>query len=1024
MHMPRQPGSGTPTVSAETGLHVYILGPPRVEWAGHALDISRRQVRALLYRLAAEPQPTSREHLCYLFWADTPESTARRNLTGLLAHLRRALPVPELLVAVREGVGLADDLTWVDARAFSHGCADHTRSPSLDALRQAADLYRGPFLDGFSLPGCPEFEEWTSLERQAQERCYLKALVSLVEDSFASGEVAAAIDYAQRYLSTDELAEEMHRQLIVFYAMAGDRSAALRQYERCALILERELGVSPLPETQAAYQAILETRLPPRSPPAAESAWTTLPSLDVALVGRDETLRRLEGAYARARAGHGTVILISGEPGIGKSRLVQEFAARLQGQALLLKGTGYPDAQMTPYSPIVEALRPAVLARHFSLHVPVCCLSEASALLPELRLLRPDLPPPVTAEAEPSRTRLFEALCSLTFGLASGQRPVLLCLDDLHWADNSTLDWLAYLSRRLQGRRLLVIGTYRSEEASAVTGLRDGLIRQGAFFELELAGLDEAAILQLLHRLPSPVPDPQTLAGRLYHITGGNPFFILEMLRVLIESGPEREVLSSLDDLPLPDTVQDAVEERVRHLSHRARQMLEAGAVLGQTFGFAPVHLASGRREMEAMDGLDELVARHLLTEQPSGYQFRHEIIQMAVYRQLGHWRRRVLHRRAGEALEKLQPDNAAALARHFERAEEPGRAARYALQAGQAAKKVFAHVEGRAHFERALTLLEREAAALQVPEALAANRRWQIQALYDRGWALRLLGDMAAYAEDLQKVARLAELLGDGGALAHLRWREAYTHRWFCRYSEALQSAQEGARLSQAAIEPWLEARCWRELGMAAREMGDYCQAQEALERALALFAARGDAVYEIHVLGNLSTLHWYLGEYQRAFEFSQQALARCDEAGLPLQRRLPLGDMGAAAAALGDSDLARQCLEESLSIARQTTDCTQEILCLLHLGWLCIRLKQPSEALQHLQASLALAEQIGSCTEQSWLHSGLAEAHRLAGRQDQAAAHARRALKLARTSGAAYDQKLAHRILKKLGKANSIGL
>jgi DNA-binding SARP family transcriptional activator len=1006
--------------SAGTGLRVFLLGTPVVEWAGQSLEITRRQVRALLYRLAAEERPVPREHLCFLFWPDVPEATARRKLTGLLAHLRRGLPESELLVATGDHVELLDAQLWSDARAFGRLCAVQAGAGAGDALRQAVTLYRGPFLDGFSLPECPEFEEWALLERYTLEQRYLKALATLVQESTASGDTAAAIEYARRYLASDELAEEVHRQLIDLYVMAGDRSAALHQYEQCVLVLERELGVSPLPETQAAYQAARSAQPMPPLPAAAEPAWTTLPSLEAALVGREGALRQLEDAYHQARTGHGAIFMISGEAGVGKSRLMQDFATRLQGQVLLLAGAAYPDMHLTPYAPIVEALRPALLAQQGAFKIPDLYLAEISTLIPELRLLHPGLEVPLMGEGGQLRTRLFEALCNCTLGLTGGRRPLLFCLDDLHWADPTTIDWLIYLGRHLPGSRILLIGTYRREERHALDELRHGLLRQGHFYELELAGLDETSIFQLLQNLEGPAPVDGALARRLAQITGGNPFFVLEILRGFIESGRPPTALSGPADLSLPDTVRDAVELRLERLSASARQVLQAGAVIGQVFGYDLVQRTSGRGEMEAMDGLDELVARQLLVEEADGYRFCHEIIQAVVYQELGHWRRQMLHRRAGEALEVLQPDSVAALARHFERADEPARAARYASLAGQAARQVFAHIEGRAYFERALALLEGEAEALREPESIAANRRLQIQALYDRGWALRLVGDMGAYAEDLKKVARLAELLGDRAALAHLRWREAYTHRWFCRYAEARRAAQEGVRLSQEAGEPLLEAQCWREIGMAARGVGDYGVAQEALEQALALSIAVDSVVHQIHAMGNLATLHWYRGEYQQAFDLSLQALARCDGADLPLERRLPLGDMGAAAAALGDADLARQCLEESLSIARQIADRTQEILCLLHLGWLNIRLKRPAEALEHLQASLALAERIGSCTEQGWIHAGLAEAHNLNGDGDRARQHAQRALALAEASGAAYDRKLAQRIFNKIWKVN----
>ncbi len=1027
-------------------LRIHLLGPPVVMWADHSLALSRRQVRALLYRLADGRQPVPREQLCYLLWPDTPEAIARRYLTGLLSHLRRALPAPDVLITSEDLVGLDPDCTWSDTVVFERLCTAQGPPAHLETLQQAVDLYRGPFLAGFSLPGCPEFETWATAERQTWERLYLETLATLIEEQAARGEHAAAIAYARRYLATDDLAEDIHRRLIELYAASGDRGAALHQFEQCVTVLERELGVYPLPETQAAHRAAVAGQTPPSSAPVVRPSWTTLPGLEVPQVGRDAALHQLEQAYARARAGHGQVVLISGEAGIGKSRLMQEFATRRQDQALVLTGCGYPDAQRIPYQPIVEALRPALSTQRFTPGLQPAWLAEASRLMPELRDLYPSLPSPLPAEPDQARTGLFEALCHLTLGLVAGLKPVLLCLDDLHWADDTTLDWLAHLGRKLHGNRLLVLGTFQSEEASAVARLRRGLARQGILSELRLERLDEVAILQLLRHLGDSVLSDEALASRLYQATGGNPFFLLETLRALLESGLEREELDSLGDpsapprrgsgfvprlsprgqgsgqeLPLPGTIRAAVEARVERLSAKARQVLEAGAVLGRTFAFDTVHLTAGRREMETVDGLDELVARQLLMEQAAGYCFRHEIVREAVYRDLSTWRRRLLHRRAGEALEKSQPGDAAALSWHLERAEESGRAAKYALQAGQAARAVFAHAEARAYFDRALALLGQEAAHLQDPEAIAANQQLQLQALYERGWALRLLGDMEAYACDLQEVGRLAELLGDRRTLAHLRWREAYTHRWFCRYAQTLEAAEDGVRLSQAAADTLLEAMCWREMGRAARATGDYARAQPALERAVSLFVELDEAVHEIHSLGNLSTLHWYLDEHEQAMNLARQALARCDEAGLPLVRRLPLGDMGAAAAALGDVDLARRCLLESLTIARQIADRTQEIFCLGHLGWLCVKQKRSAKALEHLQAALTLAESIGSRAEQSWLLSGLAQARRLTGdpgTHRQALAHARRALELAQASGRAYDEVLARRILDGLEK------
>ncbi|MFC2046231.1 BTAD domain-containing putative transcriptional regulator, partial [Chloroflexota bacterium] len=198
-----RPSSVQSSSSSAAGLDFYLLGPPRVEWEGHALPLSRRQVRALLFRLAAETHPLPREQLCYLFWPDVPEATARRNLTGLLAHIRRTLPIPDILVTQDDHVGLDPDHFWVDTSAFAQRVAVQGPLVPFPSLQEAVDLYRGPFLDGFSLPKNPELESWITLERQKHERLYLEALAALMDWKTTTGEYDDAIAHGRHYLSTD-----------------------------------------------------------------------------------------------------------------------------------------------------------------------------------------------------------------------------------------------------------------------------------------------------------------------------------------------------------------------------------------------------------------------------------------------------------------------------------------------------------------------------------------------------------------------------------------------------------------------------------------------------------------------------------------------------------------------------------------------------------------------------------------------------------------------------------------------------
>lgn len=248
---------------AEAPLHIVVLGPPDVRWQAQSLTLPRRQARALLYRMAASSVPVPRDHLCFLLWPDIAESTARRNLTVLLNLVRRALPQPDMLITSDDAIMLDRAAVWSDAPAFADMQAGALRDRRLDLLANAVAMYRGPFLHGFSLPSSPDFAEWIDHERHSWERRYLEALGTLVDGYTALHDFGAAITTAQRYVATDELAEEMHARLIALYAAVGDRAAALRQYERCVVALERELGIDPLPETRAVYQAVRDGEQPP-----------------------------------------------------------------------------------------------------------------------------------------------------------------------------------------------------------------------------------------------------------------------------------------------------------------------------------------------------------------------------------------------------------------------------------------------------------------------------------------------------------------------------------------------------------------------------------------------------------------------------------------------------------------------------------------------------------------------------------------------------------------------------------------
>ncbi len=1010
------------------GLCIYLLGSPRVEWATCPLAIPRRQARALLYRLAAHLEPVPREHLCFLFWPDLPESVARRNLSHLLTHLRRALPDSEALLDIDDHVELDPRRAWSDTAAFEKLCVNLTPPPSTpspfsskergkeaeggrgEALQQAVDLYRGPFLAGFSLPTSPEFEAWATLERYSREHLYLKALAALIEEWAARGEYQAAIACALRYLATDDLAEDVHRRLIELYAAAGDRSAALRQFECCSVILERELGVNPLPQTRAVYQAILKGQ---PSPPAVRPAWTTLPGLSVPLLGRDRALRILEQAYRQAQAGRGGVALISGEAGLGKSRLMQEFATRLAGRALVLAGAGHSATQTIPYQPIIEALRAALGqgAEEQEGDAPLLpppsapiWLSEASRLLPELRDLYPDLPPPSPAEPDEARGHLFEALCQIILGLAASptppwkvreNSPLLLCLDDLQWADASTLEWLAYLGRRLGGHRVLVIGAYRGEEAEMVARLRYSLSRYGVLSEVDLEGLDKATVFLLLHHLP-PLPSPPpllsseeeegaqgvksrvALADRLHRTTGGNPFFLLEILRVLLESGWPLDRPIGPVDLPLPDTVRAVVEARLALLGPVARQVLEAGAVLGPCFGFDLVRLTAGRREMETMEGLDELVARQLLVEtQPLRYCFHHNLTQRVVEMGLSPVRCQLLHRRAGRALERLAPNEVTALAHHFDTGGEVKKALHYHGLAAQQAEALFAWREAEEHQSRMLILLDRLDPDHRQPDCLAQRG----QVLMARAHQRYLQGRLAEWEADLAALAALAEV-GDHEELRlqALLQRARYLNL-SGRYREAIAVAQE-APPSLPPISPSARSTLCHllvEVGFAHYLLGQPRQGLAALGSALAIAGEKAEPEIQGPIAHNLGYMYLHMGEYARALACQQEAYA-CHRAAGDYNGMAWAGlDIGFVHLKLGHLGKAGQYLTESLTLARRIGARPAEAYALTYSGYLELYRGNYAAAADRLRQTLpmhqAMCQEHGTVAAEAGL--GLALYH-----------------------------------------------
>lgn len=373
--------------SVERPVAVTLFGAPQVTIEGRLLALARRQARALLFRISASARPLPRDQLAFLFWPDIREEDARRNLTVLLSQLRQALP-PGAFLVDSSGIALNPALTQVDTASATALASAGMHNGRLDQLAAAAALYRGPFLDGLIVANAEEFQSWLTQERQTWERWYLDLLSALVDGYAAAGNYPAAIAEAQRALAVDPLAEELHRRLIELYGLHGDRSAAMRQFERCVVILERELGVEPLPTTRAAYEAARDGVTARRSPtpsaaaslrpdlgpakfadgaaPAAvEDRQHALPVPATPLVGRDAEVAAALALMERADL---RLLTLTGPGGTGKTRLALELLAQIAAR-------GASEVFFVPLAPLRD---PSLLLDTIARVCGVRSASEAS----------------------------------------------------------------------------------------------------------------------------------------------------------------------------------------------------------------------------------------------------------------------------------------------------------------------------------------------------------------------------------------------------------------------------------------------------------------------------------------------------------------------------------------------------------------------------------------------------------------------------------------------------------------------
>lgn len=621
------------------------------------------------------------------------------------------------------------------------------------------------------------------------------------------------------------------------------------------------------------------------------------------LVGRAAELARLGEAAEQARNGSGSLLLLCGEAGVGKSRLTAEAAGDWD---LALRGAA-ADGSATPYGPIVEALRS-------HLRSDPEALAGCGPLLPHLALLLPELG---EAAAETERATIFEAIrCALAH--LSAERPALIVLDDLQWSDETTLELLAALAEPLQRMPVLVIGAYRSDglpRDHRLRWLRNELRRSGQLEELSLDPLDRDGVGQLLTALLPSAPSP-SLARTVHDRTMGSPFFVEELVAALqvrgaLQPGRRGLELSEEDEIPVPDTIREAVLVGTSELSPEAREAAEAAAVCGQQ---VDLRLAAA---LSSDAGLAALLEAGLLEEQGAGRAaFRHALAQEALYAEVPWMRRRDLHRRLAEAIE-ADGGSSLELATHWLGAAEESRAREALVLAARESESLQAHRDAAKAASQALELwpdgdavelrletLERYGRCAELAgEMTAAAKAWrELAASHDRR------GDGVGYARAQRRLAAVNDLVGERDAAfatrrlaadafaaagepteaALERLAMAEHHRRTARYAEAIDLTELAAEEASAAGRADLRARALGLQGVAQAKGGQFEDGLASVRTGLALALEEDMTPVAAELYQRLSLVLYDGADYRSAEEALDTALELCpsdgDDASLEL--------------------------------------------------------------------------------------------------------------------------------------------
>jgi len=758
------------------------------------------------------------------------------------------------------------------------------------------------------------------------------------------------------------------------------------------------------------------------------------------LIGRQAQLRELDEHLEQARACAGRLVFVVGDAGVGKTRLLREFAGRAQADGVtLLEGHCYDEQPAPPYGPFVDALRALVRQRgpDSVAQVAGAWASSLAPLLPELEL--PASAPPPIGDPQSEKRRLFEAIARVFRAIA--QRGLVLLLEDLHWSDQSSQELLAYLARAVERDPILILASYRGDELHRrhpLTHLVAQLTRERRYHEVRLAALSREDLAQMLEATLERAL-PRALIDALYDRTEGNPFFVEEILKALIENARLDALITAAwrghhsARLDIPLSLKESILSRTADLDSTTAEVLNYAAVIGRRFDFELLHKLTELAEDELLRSIARLIERQLVVEERSTedrFSFRHALTREAIYDDMLGRERRMKHRAVLQALEELYPENRDAvvdqLAYHSLQAKELTQAGQYARLAGDQAMRRRGYREALVYYETALELLEtddlRERATLTERLAEAASplseERLYLRYLREAHQLYQQIGDRRKLAEIDRWIGVAAQWIGDmetaftytraavdaleaeppGRDLATAYFMLSRLYMLSDHPQESIAWAEKAQPLAEAFADEELSTNLLNNIGCSLAMIGETQRGLSLLERAFDWAKRLGTATWltGMRAYQNLSVFLSVLGQFARAADIAREGIERADQAGY-----IPAGEwhsLGIAELSLGHWDAAGELIDRVISHQDAHIDYVHSIALKAEL---LLRRGRPEEARQLLEYGLPQINTLSAFLWRSDLWGALALTHLALGAIDQAVAIMDRGIADWRTTG-----------------------